>query len=149
MRLKKFVTYFTLYRHQNVFDVAMKVGHQISKTDINICHRVTSRNLEKDEGCPFVVKFVRRQKSGLMANKKSLKDCEEIIFINDDITLLRAPLAKALGLRADVKSVAMLNEKVDIYKTDEFKITFENLFKLFEWVSDFQYPVCKTSLHFC
>ena len=84
-----------------------------------------------------------------MANKKSLKDCEEKIFINDDITLLRARLAKALRLRADIKSVVMVNEKVVIYKTDESKITFENLFKLYEWDPDFLYPVCKVSLHFC
>ena len=61
--------------YQKVVDVDMKKGHQISKTDINICHRVPSRNLKKDEGRPLIVKFVRRQtKSGPMANKKSLKD---------------------------------------------------------------------------
>ena len=47
-----------------------------------------------------------------MANQKSLKGCEEKVFINDDISLLKARLAKASGLRADVKSVAMLNEEV-------------------------------------
>ena len=109
--------------YQKVDDVAMKVGHQISITDISICHRVSSRNLKKDEGCPINVKFVRRQtKSGLMANKKSLKDCEEKIFISDDISLLRTRLAKVLILRADIKSVAMLNEKIVIPKTDESKI---------------------------
>ena len=128
----------------------MKVEHQISKTDISICHRVPSRNLKKDEGRPILVKIVRRQlKRGLMANKKSLEDCEEKIFINDDITLLRARLAKAFRLRADIKSVAMLNEKVVIYKTNESKVTFEILFKLYEWDPHFIYPVCKTSLHFC
>ena len=96
------------------------------------------------------MKFVRRQtKSGLMANKKLLKDCEEKIFINDDITLLRARLAKALRLRADIITVVLLIENVVIYKTDESKITFENLFKLYEWNPDFIYPVCKTSLNFC
>ena len=43
----------------------------------------------------------------------------------------------------------MLNEKVVIYKTDESKSTFENLFKLYEWEPDFIYPVFKTSLKFC
>ena len=84
-----------------------------------------------------------------MANKKSLEHCEEKIFINDDITLLRARIVKALGLRADINPVAMLNGKVVIYKTDESEITFENLFKLYEWDPDFIYPVCKTSLQFC
>ena len=136
--------------YQKVVDVAMKVGHQISKTDISICHQVPSRNLKRDEGRPIIVNFVHRQtKSGLMANKKSLKNCEEKIFINHDITLLMARLAKALRLRADIKSGAMLNEKVVIFKTDESKITFENLFKLNEWDPDFIYPICNTSLHFC
>ena len=136
--------------YQNVADVAMKVVHQISKIDISICHRVPSRKLEKDEGPPIIVNVVRRQtKSGLMTNKKSLKDCEEKLFINDDITLLRVRLAEGLRLRADIKSVAMLNEKVVIYKTDESKITSEYLFTLYEWDPDFIYPICKTSLHFC
>ena len=61
-----------------------------------------------------------------------------------------ARLAKALRLRSEIKSVVMLNEKVVIYKTDESKITFENLFnKLYEWDPDFIFPVCNTSLHFC
>ena len=55
-----------------------------------------------------------------MANQKSLNDFEEKIFINDDITLLRMPLAKALRLRANIKvHVVMLNEKVVNYETDE------------------------------
>ena len=68
-----------------------------------------------------------------MTNEISVKGCEEKIFINDDITLLRARLAKALRLRADNKSAAMLNEKVVIYETVEFKNTFENRFRLCEW----------------
>ena len=77
--------------------------------------------MKKDEGRPIIVKFVRRlTKSELMANQKSLNDCEEKIFINDDITLLRMPLAKALRLRANIKvHVVMLNEKVVNYETDE------------------------------
>ena len=64
--------------YEKVVDVAMKVGHQMSKTGIiSICHRVPSRNLEKDYGRPINVKFVRKHtNSGLEANKKLLKDCE-------------------------------------------------------------------------
>ena len=65
-----------------------------------------------------------------MANTKPLKDCGERIFISDDITWLRTRLAKALGLRADTKSVAMSKEKVVSYKTDESKSTLKNLFTL-------------------
>ena len=57
-------------------------------------------------------------------------------------------MAKALRLKAEIRSIAMLIEKVHFYKTDESKIPSEILFKLFEWDPDFFYPVCKTSLHF-
>ena len=115
---------------------------QISKTDISKCHRVPSRNLRKEEGLPIVVKIVRRQsKSGLMVNEKSLKDCDE--------KSLSTTIAEALRLRADIKSVVMLNEKMVIYKTDESKYTLENLFKLNELNTDSIYPVCETRLHFC
>ena len=73
------------------------------------------------------------------------EDCEEKTFINDDITMLEARLATALRLRTNVKSVAMVNEKVVIYKTVESKITFENQSKLYEWDQDFIHPNCKTS----
>ena len=56
-----------------------------------------------------------------MANKKSLKDYEENISINNDNTLLRARLARALTLRADIKSVAILIESVVIYKLLKLK----------------------------
>ena len=46
--------------YQKIVDVAIKMGRQISETDISICHRVPSRNLKKDEGRPIIVKFVRR-----------------------------------------------------------------------------------------
>ena len=42
----------------------------------------------------------------------------------------------------------IVNQKVAIYETDEYRTTFENLFKLYEWDPDFIYPNCKTSLHF-
>ena len=85
-----------------------------------------------------------------MANKNSTKDCEEKLFVNDGITLLRSRLGKALRLRADVNSVVILNEIVVIYKTGETEIRLlRNCSKFFEWNPDFIHPVCKTSLHFC
>ena len=109
----------------------------------------SSRNLKKDEDRP-IVKFLRRQtNSGLMANKDSLDGCEEKIINNDDdITLLRARVAKALRLRPNIKSVAMVNDKVLSFKTYYSKITFE---KVFKYLNDpcFKYPACKTSLGFC
>ena len=49
------------------------------------------------------------------------------MFINDDMNLLRAPLAKALRFPVNINSVAMVNENVVTYKT------FENLYKIYEW----------------
>ena len=84
-----------------------------------------------------------------MTNKKKLKDSENKIYINDDLTLLRARLAKALRQRQDVTSVNMFNEKIVVYQQNDTKTVFDSLFKLFEWDPDFVYSVCKSSLHFC
>ena len=81
--------------YQAVIDVAENAGCQVSRADISICHRVPSRNVKPGQGRPIIAKFVRRQtKIGLMTNKKKLKDSENKIYINDDLTLLRARLAK-------------------------------------------------------
>ena len=54
-----------------------------------------------------------------MTNKKKLKDSENKIYINDDLTLLRARLAKELRQRQDVTSVNMINEKIVVYCNDK------------------------------
>ena len=56
-----------------------------------------------------------------MTNKKKLKDSENKIYINDDLTLLRARLAKALRQRQDVTSVNMFNEKIVVYQQNDTK----------------------------
>ena len=84
-----------------------------------------------------------------MTNKKKLKDSENKIYINDDLTLLRAMLAKALRQRQDVTSVNMINEKFVVYQQNDTKTVFDSLFKLYEWDPDFVYSECKSSLHFC
>ena len=85
-----------------------------------------------------MVNFVRSQtKLGLMANKEITESLWRKFFINYDIILLTPRWAKASRLRAGIKSVAMLNEKVVIYKTDGLKLFFEILFKFYEWNPDF------------
>ena len=136
--------------YQAVIDVAEKAGCQVSRADISICHKVPSRNVKPGQGRPIIAKFVRRQtKIGLMTNKKKLKDSENKIYINDDLTLLRARLAKALRQRQDVTSVNMINEKIVVYQQNDTKTVFDSLFKLYEWDPDFVYSVCKSSLHLC
>ena len=84
-----------------------------------------------------------------MTNKKKLNDSENKIFINDDLTLLRARLAKALSQRQDVTSVNMINEKIVVYQQTDTKTVLDSLFKLYDWDPDFVYSVCKSSLHVC
>ena len=64
-----------------------------------------------------------------MTNKKKLKDSENKIYINDNLTLLRARLAKALRQRQDVTSVNMINEKIVVYQQNDTKTVFDSLFK--------------------
>ena len=123
--------------YQAVIDVAEKAGCQVSRADISICHRVPSRNVKPGQGRPIIAKFVRRQtKIGLMTNKKKLKDSENKIYINDDLTLLRARLAKALRQRQDVTSVNMIDDKIVVYQQNDTKTVFDSLFKLYEWDPD-------------
>ena len=134
--------------YQKVVDVAMKKGHQISKTDISICHRVPSKNLKKDEGRPIFVKFVRRQTKGrLMANKKiTEKFCRKNLYQRRHHSV-QGVISQSGKIASRYQIFGHIIEKVVIYKTDESKITFENLFKIYEWDPSFIYPVCKTSLH--
>ena len=69
-----------------------------------------------------------------MANEKPLKDCDEKIFINEDFTLLRVRLDKALKMRADIKSVAMSNKIVIIQKTDQSKVILRICSNFMNWI---------------
>ena len=133
--------------YQEVINVAKCAGVNVTKSDISICHRVPSRATDKPR--PVIVKFVRRElKHRVMSCKRKLKENADMIFINDDITPLRARLAYALRRREDINGVHFINEKLILYTKTNEKLVFENLFELHKWDSDFVMSICKDRLHF-
>ena len=82
--------------YEKVVQVAAQTGVQIRSEDISVCHRLPARSGPK----PLIVKFVRRQvKSMVMAGKKTLREQNSNVYINDDLTPLRSHLAKVLRSR--------------------------------------------------
>ena len=92
--------------------MAKKAGSRVSRADTIICHRVPSRSVKPGQGRPVCAKFVRMQtETDLMTNKSKLKECENRIYVNDDLTLSRARLATALRPRQVVPNGNMIIEE--------------------------------------
>ena len=84
--------------YQRVVDVVKGTSVEIGERDISVCHRLPARG---QSGKPMIVKFVRREtKLALMKKKSGLRHLSgRPIFINNDITQLRARLLKSLKKR--------------------------------------------------
>ena len=110
--------------YQQVVDVVKGTGVGICKSDISVWHRLPAWGRS---GEPISVKFVRREtKLPLMTTKSGLRhQSSGPIYINDDITQLRARLLKTLKEKPDVKAANMINEK----KTCTEPITIKLFFK--------------------
>ena len=63
-----------------------------------------------------------------MKNKRSLKNTN--IFVNDDLTPLRAKVSRDLRKRDSVRSVITVNEKINLFLNNDEKLVFDNLYKL-------------------
>ena len=95
-----------------------------------MCHRVPSRKGKR----PLIVKFLRRQrKLELMNSKMNLRDSDSNVYLNDNITFLRAKLAAKLRQKTDIKTVSMPNERVAIYIDDGKRLAFEKICNLYNW----------------
>ena len=75
-------------------EVVSKLGHDlgviIRKEDISTAHRVRSRGKRGD---PILVRFVRREKKQeLMRKKKVLREQKKEIFLEEDLTRMRAAM---------------------------------------------------------
>ena len=115
--------------YQQVVDVVKGTGVEICKSDISVCHRLPQRG---QSGKPIIVKFVRREtKLALMKKKSGLRhQSGRPIYINDEITQLRARLLKSLKEIPDVKAANMINEKIIAYLTKNDKVVFHTLHEL-------------------
>ena len=133
--------------YQQVVDVVKGTGVEICKSDFSVRHRVPARG---KSGKPIFVKFVRREtKLALMKKKSGLRhQSVRPIYINDDITQLRARLLKSLKEKPDVKAANMINEKIIVYQTNNDKVVFHTLHELYKWDPGLVTRVCTDKLNF-
>ena len=133
--------------YQQVVDVLKGTGVEIGMSDINVCHRLPARG---QSGKPNIVKFVRREtKLALMKKKSVLRhQSGRPIYINDDITQLRARLPKSVEEKLDVRAANMINEKIIVYQTNNDKVVFHTLHELSKWDPGFVMLVCADKLNF-
>ena len=88
-----------------VVSVAEKAGVQITANDVSTCHRLPGG---RSGSKPLIAKFVRRDtKHQLVKNKRNLKNTN--IFVNDDLTPIRAKVTRELRKRDDVARVHTVN----------------------------------------
>ena len=114
-----------------VVSVAEKAGVSITKNDVSTCHRLPSGGAGPK---PLNAKFVRREtKHQLMKNKRTTNLKNTNIFVNDDLTPLRAKVTRELRKRDSVRSVITVNEKLILFLNNDEKLVFDNLYKLQKW----------------
>ena len=83
-----------------------------------------------------------KRKSGLRHQSGRL------IYINDDITQLRARLLKSLKEKMDVKNANMINEKIIVYQTNNDKVVFHTLHELYKCDPGLVMRLCADKLNF-
>ena len=126
--------------YAKVVSVAEKAGVQITANDVSTCHRLPGGVSGPK---PLIAKFVRRDtKHQLMKNKRNLKNTN--IFVNDDLTPIRAKITRELRKRDDVARVHTVNEKIIVFMQDNEKLVFENLYKLQKWDKELLASACKS-----
>ena len=130
--------------YAKVVSVVEKAGVQITANDVSTCHRLPGgRSGPK----PLKTKFVRCDtKHQLMKNKRNLKNTN--IFVNDDLTPIRAKVTRELRKRDDVARVHTVNEKIIVLMQDNEKLVFENLYNLQKWDKELLASACKSGKNF-
>ena len=133
--------------YQQVVDVMKATGVEICKSDISVCRRLRARG---QSGKPIIVKFVRRETKLALKKKKSglRHQSGRPIYINDDITQLRARLLKSLNEKPDVKAANMINEKIIVYQINNDKVVFHTLHEIYKWDPGLVMRVCVDKLIF-
>ena len=126
--------------YAKVVSVAEKAGVQITANDVSTCNRLPGGGSGPKA---LIAKFVRRDmKHQLMKNKRNLKNTN--IFVNDDLTPIRAKVTRELRKRDDVARVHTVNEKINVFMQDNEKLVFENLYKLQKWDKELLASACKS-----
>ena len=92
--------------------MAADLGVSIKPDDISVSHRLPAA---RGNTRPIIAKFVRREtKTSLMKNKKSLKskDNRKNVYVDEDLTPLRAKLTRELRADQAIKRVWTIDGKI-------------------------------------
>ena len=88
----------------------VKYGVTVTKDDISVCHRVGK---PKNGTRPVIVKFIsRRKRREVMVAKKNLRTSHPNVYINDDLTVLRAKLLHYVKAQPDVESAWTIDGRI-------------------------------------
>lgn len=87
-----------------VIELAGDMGVELKSEDISVAHRMGK---PKEGGRPVIVRFCQRKKKDeIMRNKKKLKNRERKVYVNEDLTSLRAKMMKLAKEQDSVKNVS-------------------------------------------
>ena len=95
---------------KKAIDLLNKTGVTVTEKDISACHRLgKSSNGTR----PVIVRFVsRRKRTEVMRKKKVLRDKTDKVFLNDDLTPLRAKLLKVVKELPNTDKVWTIEGKI-------------------------------------
>ena len=87
-----------------VTELAGNIGVELKPDDISVAHRMGK---PKEGGRPVIVRFCHRKKNNeVMRNKKKLKERQRKVYVNDDLTSLRAKMMKLVKKQEIVNNVS-------------------------------------------
>lgn len=122
---------------KEVVGIAKSIGVEIKDEDISVTHRADRPAQNGTSPRPVLCKFIsRRVKDKLVKNRAKLKDIPEAkgkIYINEDLTTLRAKLLSYAKSLDNVKRVSSSNGRIHCNTVDDKHIVLDSpddLFKL-------------------
>ncbi|KAK4321308.1 hypothetical protein Pmani_007884 [Petrolisthes manimaculis] len=99
-----------------VIEVAADIGVKIEANDISIAYRL---GREGGQGRPVLVRFChRKNRNAVLNKKKELKKKQKKIYINEDLTPLRAAMLKIVKEQATVRNVTTRDGKIIAWLID-------------------------------
>ena len=99
-----------------VIELAEDIGVKLKPEEISVAHRLGK---PRDGGRPLIVRFCQRKKRDeMMINKKKLKGRQRKVYINEDLTSLRATLMSMVKEQESVKNVSTRNGSILAWLTN-------------------------------
>jgi hypothetical protein len=115
---------------EKVVQICKDIDVTVNRSDISACHRNPWKRTNMGKPRPILCKFVSRMKfDEVMANKKKMKDLPQYkgkVFVNEDITPLRAKMVKYAKDQKNVKAVYTVRGIIKCVLHDGKKINLEN-----------------------